>query len=132
MLSFNCTKKLLETNSCFKEFRDRGRVRTCNPQSRNLIFYPVELRSHYFINFSFKNSLPLPVLKYFSRSNASSLFQMFQSKLVSKVYILLWTLFYLNYVQLFAFLYRLFGLYRVCHQFHFLRCIQNIPFFFEI
>ena len=26
-------------------FCDRGRVRTCNPQSRNLIFYPVELRS---------------------------------------------------------------------------------------
>ena len=25
---------------------DHGRVRTCNPQSRNLIFYPVELRSH--------------------------------------------------------------------------------------
>ena len=25
---------------------DLGRVRTCNPQSRNLIFYPVELRSH--------------------------------------------------------------------------------------
>jgi hypothetical protein len=24
---------------------DHGRVRTCNPQSRNLIFYPVELRS---------------------------------------------------------------------------------------
>jgi hypothetical protein len=24
---------------------DRDRVRTCNPQSRNLIFYPVELRS---------------------------------------------------------------------------------------
>jgi hypothetical protein len=23
----------------------RDRVRTCNPQSRNLIFYPVELRS---------------------------------------------------------------------------------------
>ena len=28
-------------------FCDRDRVRTCNPQSRNLIFYPVELRSHY-------------------------------------------------------------------------------------
>ncbi len=24
--------------------RDRGRIRTPNPQSRNLIFYPVELR----------------------------------------------------------------------------------------
>ena len=26
---------------------DRGRVRTCNHQSRNLIFYPVELRSQF-------------------------------------------------------------------------------------
>ena len=25
---------------------DPGRTRTCNPQSRNLIFYPIELRSH--------------------------------------------------------------------------------------
>jgi hypothetical protein len=25
---------------------DHGRIRTLNPQSRNLIFYPVELRSH--------------------------------------------------------------------------------------
>ena len=30
---------------------DRGRVRTCNPQSRNLIFYPVELRSHLIVDF---------------------------------------------------------------------------------
>ena len=27
--------------------RDRGRIRTLNPQSRNLIFYPVELRSQF-------------------------------------------------------------------------------------
>ncbi len=26
---------------------DHGRIRTLNPQSRNLIFYPVELRSQY-------------------------------------------------------------------------------------
>ena len=26
---------------------DRGRIRTPNPQSRNLIFYPVELRGHF-------------------------------------------------------------------------------------
>src|SRR5690606_25563968 len=26
----------------------RGRIRTLNPQSRNLIFYPIELRSHSF------------------------------------------------------------------------------------
>lgn len=25
----------------------RGRIRTLNPQSRNLVFYPVELRMHY-------------------------------------------------------------------------------------
>jgi hypothetical protein len=30
---------------CF--IRDRGGIRTPNPQSRNLIFYPVELRSHF-------------------------------------------------------------------------------------
>ncbi len=40
--------------------RDHGRVRTCNPQSRNLIFYPVELRSQYNVRllineFRFKN-----------------------------------------------------------------------------
>ena len=29
----------------------RDRVRTCNPQSRNLIFYPVELRSQFEIRF---------------------------------------------------------------------------------
>ncbi len=28
---------------------DRGGIRTPNPQSRNLIFYPVELRSLYII-----------------------------------------------------------------------------------
>ena len=28
----------------FPLIRDRGRIRTLNPQSRNLIFYPVELR----------------------------------------------------------------------------------------
>ena len=64
-------KKVQEKSWTF--FCDRGGVRTPNPQSRNLIFYPVELRSHYFINFPFKNSLPLPVLKYFSRRTASSL-----------------------------------------------------------
>ena len=35
---------------------DHGRVRTCNPQSRNLIFYPVELRSQYPLNFKIPNS----------------------------------------------------------------------------
>gem|GEM_PF-5274918 len=29
------------------DLSDPGRIRTLNPQSRNLIFYPVELRSHY-------------------------------------------------------------------------------------
>jgi len=31
--------------NCF--IRDRGGIRTPNPQSRNLIFYPIELRSHF-------------------------------------------------------------------------------------
>ena len=30
---------------------DRGRIRTPNPQSRNLIFYPVELRGQYLLSF---------------------------------------------------------------------------------
>ena len=32
-------------------FCDRGGVRTPNPQSRNLIFYPVELRSQVIYDF---------------------------------------------------------------------------------
>ena len=32
----------------FLFIRDREGIRTPNPQSRNLIFYPVELRSQYF------------------------------------------------------------------------------------
>jgi response regulator of citrate/malate metabolism len=32
----------------FLFIRDREGIRTPNPQNRNLIFYPVELRSHYF------------------------------------------------------------------------------------
>ena len=31
----------------FLKKSDPGRIRTLNPQSRNLIFYPVELRSHF-------------------------------------------------------------------------------------
>ena len=30
-------------------FCARGRIRTLNPQSRNLVFYPVELRMHLFL-----------------------------------------------------------------------------------
>jgi hypothetical protein len=46
--------KILKTKKCSSElgifsflstYGDPGRVRTCNHQSRNLIFYPVELRS---------------------------------------------------------------------------------------
>lgn len=37
-------------------FSDRGGVRTPNPQSRNLIFYPVELRGQYNFKFQFLNS----------------------------------------------------------------------------
>jgi hypothetical protein len=33
----------------YAEICDLGRVRTCNHQSRNLIFYPVELRSLFLI-----------------------------------------------------------------------------------
>ena len=50
---------------------DRGRVRTCNHQSRNLIFYPIELQGHYFFNNAFKYSLPIPDFRYFSRKTAS-------------------------------------------------------------
>ena len=31
----------------FLVISDHGRARTLNPQSRNLIFYPIELRGHY-------------------------------------------------------------------------------------
>ncbi len=37
---------LFELLSC-----DRGRIRTPNPQSRNLIFYPVELRGLIFFTY---------------------------------------------------------------------------------
>ncbi len=40
-------------NLVYQVFRvvncDLDRIQTCNPQSRNLIFYSVELRGHYFI-----------------------------------------------------------------------------------
>jgi hypothetical protein len=36
---------ILQTGLLF--IRDRGGVRTPNPQSRNLIFYPIELRSRF-------------------------------------------------------------------------------------
>lgn len=32
-------------------YSDPGGVRTPNPQSRNLIFYPVELRGHFISDF---------------------------------------------------------------------------------
>ena len=34
-------------NPSFLSLSDRGRIRTPNPQSRNLIFYPVELRGQW-------------------------------------------------------------------------------------
>ena len=43
VLSFSCSLMFLTTKKC-----DHGGVRTPNPQSRNLIFYPVELRGHLF------------------------------------------------------------------------------------
>ena len=48
-------EKAQNTNKNVKKC-DHGRVRTCNPQSRNLIFYPVELRSQYPLNFKIPNS----------------------------------------------------------------------------
>ena len=41
----NIKHKKRRTNSCesILRLRDPGRIRTPNPQSRNLIFYPVEL-----------------------------------------------------------------------------------------
>lgn len=41
------------TLQAFYFFSDRGGVRTPNPQSRNLIFYPVELRDQDILNFQF-------------------------------------------------------------------------------
>ena len=38
-------KKRLQIFICKRFASDLGRTRTCNPQSRNLIFYPIELRS---------------------------------------------------------------------------------------
>ena len=43
----NLVKFILKENSPFvikREFCAPGRIRTLNPQSRNLVFYPVELR----------------------------------------------------------------------------------------
>jgi hypothetical protein len=34
-----------------------GRIRTLNPQSRNLVFYPVELRMHFPSKKSFLNNI---------------------------------------------------------------------------
>ncbi len=44
----NLEHKKRRTNSCesILRFSDPGRIRTPNPQSRNLIFYPVELLGH--------------------------------------------------------------------------------------
>ena len=57
---------------------DRDRVRTCNPQSRNLIFYPVELRSqitnfNFFLNSKFQ-FFKLWNLKFFIRFYTKSFF----------------------------------------------------------
>ncbi len=44
----NFKHKKRRTNSCesILRFSDLDRIQTCNPQSRNLIFYSVELRGH--------------------------------------------------------------------------------------
>ena len=39
-------------------FRDPGRIRTPNPQSRNLIFYPVELRGQRGGEITMQNAIP--------------------------------------------------------------------------
>ncbi len=38
----------------FSFISDPGRTQTCNPQSRNLIFYSIELRSQYFFLINYK------------------------------------------------------------------------------
>jgi hypothetical protein len=52
---------------------DPGRIRTPNPQSRNLIFYPVELRGH--LKLLSSHSLPAPDFKNFSLLRASDRFE---------------------------------------------------------
>jgi hypothetical protein len=49
---------------CF--LSEPGRIQTCNLQSRNLVHYSVMLRVQYVL----MNSLPTPVLRYFSRFRA--------------------------------------------------------------
>ena len=43
-------------------FRDPGRIRTPNPQSRNLIFYPVELRGQREGEITMQNAIPATFL----------------------------------------------------------------------
>ena len=43
-------------------FRDPGRIRTPNPQSRNLIFYPVELRGQRGGEITMQNAIPATFL----------------------------------------------------------------------
>ena len=52
-LNFQTIKKPVKYTLCrlFKLYSDRGGVRTPNPQSRNLIFYPVELRGRLIYDF---------------------------------------------------------------------------------
>ncbi len=48
LIEGNLKHKKWRTDSCesILRFSDLDRIQTCNPQSRNLIFYSVELRGH--------------------------------------------------------------------------------------
>ncbi len=65
-------QKSSQNNTNFLFLSDPDRIQTCNPQSRNLIFYSVELRG-LLINIVFTYSLPIPDFKYFSLFLASIL-----------------------------------------------------------
>ena len=46
----------------YRLIRDPGRIRTPNPQSRNLIFYPVELRGQRGGEITMQNAIPATFL----------------------------------------------------------------------
>ena len=56
--SDNTRKEKSPTAHAIELFRDPGRIRTPNPQSRNLIFYPVELRGQRGGEITMQNAIP--------------------------------------------------------------------------
>ena len=55
-------KEKSPTACAIELFRDPGRIRTPNPQSRNLIFYPVELRGQRGGEITMQNAIPATFL----------------------------------------------------------------------